>query len=375
MLSIRQYFLKIIISFVSLITLSSCGTNHDFSAHHKSTPTNIAILLSSSEDDAHMSAEYAKMLKMGLSDGAKTSIKVKTYNYQNQEQLEESINKIFDQGTDIIIGAISSEDASIVSNKTRNKGTILLSMSNNPVLAGDKVFVFGHAPVRQLEQITHYFLNNKHQHYIALLPSGKYSDNISAILQDILENKDARLSHVKFYTDSEEDIARSVHAVSNAVDRINENDFNLKQPVILIADDKEPLKILYKNLKEHNLDKRAIIAGDGSIDIDSFVPLDIIFTGSSQIDNNMLLRSVNLDINHISFMHAISYDLGKMTSQYIGQSYDKEKFLSRLNSESFIGMSGKIAFVDSIAQREYDIIKKENGSYVVQNQLISTNPK
>jgi len=369
MLSIKRYFQKFIISFVSITLLSSCSQINGITNKNIATPANVAILLPSSEIDTKISAEYSKMVKMGLADGAKTQIKVTTYNYADQEQLLESLSKIFDQGTDVIIGPISSEDTDIVSSKTRNNGVIVLSMSNNPVLASKGTFVCGHAPMRQLEQIMNYLLDNDYKNYIALLPSGKYSNTVSAILQDMISNKDASLSRIKFYNDSKEDIEKSVRVVSDAVNHLNENDFNLKQPVVLIADDNEALQILYKDFKKYNLDKKAIIAGDSRIDIDSSFPVDITFTGSLNMANgDMILRSVNLNVNHVSFMHAIAYDLGKITAEYIGNGYNIRKFLNRMNSgELSSGMSGEISFTDSIAKRKYAILKKEKGGYVEQS--------
>jgi hypothetical protein len=63
-------------------------------------------------------------------------------------------------------------------------------------------------------------------------------------------------------------------------------------------------------------------------------------------------------------MHALAYDLGKVTASYIGEEFALERFLNRMKSrQPYIGLSGNIHFVDSIAQRQYDIIRKENGIY------------
>jgi hypothetical protein len=53
-----------------------------------------------------------------------------------------------------------------------------------------------------------------------------------------------------------------------------------------------------------------------------------------------------------------------MTGTYIGDQYSSVNFLARLNSsEPYIGIAGKTYFIDSIAQRGYDIIKREGRTY------------
>ena len=89
------------------------------------------------------------------------------------------------------------------------------------------------------------------------------------------------------------------------------------------------------------------------------------FTGSlNTLNSNVPERAKALGINHMSFMHLLSYDLGRMTASFIGNEFDLSRFLNRINNrQNYIGLSGNIHFIDSIAQRQYDIIRKENGAY------------
>ena len=123
-------------------------------------------MLPLSGSEAALGKEYAQMIKLGLADGAKTKIRVTTYDSANPETLSKSLDKILEDGVDIIIGPVYSEETKAVAEKVKGKGTIVISLSNNPVLADKQTYVFGHAPMRQLEQITNYFLEKKHQNYI-----------------------------------------------------------------------------------------------------------------------------------------------------------------------------------------------------------------
>ncbi|MDA9163464.1 penicillin-binding protein activator [Rickettsiaceae bacterium] len=369
MLNIKQKLIKFTLSFVAMLTISACDQIKDFSSLKNVMGKNVidvAILLPMSGPEAELSKEYAQMIKIGLSDSAQSKIRVTTYDSSSEKKLTLSLDKILEKGTDIIVGPIYSRATKEVAKKVKGKGTIVLSLSNNPVLADNQVFVYGHAPMRQLEKLTNHFLDNEYKNYIALLPAGRYSSSVSKILQSMITSRDATLARIEFYGNAPEDIERAISVVSNNVDSLNENAFNIKKPVILIADDAATLELMYGSVRKYNLDKKAIIAGDSRADIDYSEPVDITFTGSLNItDTNLTMRSMKAGISHISFMHAVSYDAGKMLGTYIGQTYNKNRLLNRMNAaEPFIGISGSIYFVDSIAQRNYDIISKDNGKYI-----------
>jgi hypothetical protein len=77
----------------------------------------------------------------------------------------------------------------------------------------------------------------------------------------MITNRSGTLARVEFYGNSPEEMAKSVRLISDAVDNLNEDSFNLKQPVILVADDSATLEVFYNSAKNYNLDKKAIIAG------------------------------------------------------------------------------------------------------------------
>ena len=138
-----------------------------------------------------------------------------------------------------------------------------------------------------------------------------------------------------------------------------------------MGDDQENLKRIYTIASNFNLDKKVIIAGDNRIDTEQNQSFDIIYTGATDLDNvDLKQKARDLGIHHFSFMHALAYDAGKIIASNITNNYNKETFLTRLkNSEKFQGVSGEIYFIDSIAQRKYTIIRKQNGVYTVQDSF------
>ena len=373
MINIKQKFTKFIISFCFLLALSACESSSSNTNSKKNlsnnTVTEVALLLPLSGENELLGKQYAGMIKMGLGDGAKTKIKVNSYDCSDEIKLKESIKRILEQKTKIIIGPIYSKDTKVLSAAIKDKDVIALSLSNDPTLADNNMFIFGHAPMRQIEQITTYLINNEYKNYVILLPTGRHTQIVSKIIQNIIANKDATLSRMEFYNTTDEDIEKAVNVVSDTVSNLNEQDEILKRPVVIVGDDPENLKRVYQFAKNFNLDKKAVIAGDNRIDVVDDKQFEIIYTGSITLENgNIKQRAANLGINYLSFMHALAYDAGKIVASNIVGNYSKEDFLTRLkSSKKFLGVSGKIHFIDSIAQREYEIIKKQNGIYTLQD--------
>ncbi len=372
MTNITKKTLNFILSFICLVSFSACQTTTK-NAEKLPMIMEIAVLLPMSGPNSATGHQYNELIKMGLEDGSKTHINVTTYDGSDEAHALEAMDKIIKRGTKIILGPLYSPITSQIATKAKNHGIIVITMSNNPALADSKLFVFGHAPLKQLALIINYFLNNDYKNFIALLPAGEHSVQSNKIIQDMVIKGNATLVRSEFYLNLPESINKSVKLVSDSVDNLNEIEDSMTKPVIYLSDDPKNLNLIFNSIHKYNLDKKAIIAGDNRIDIEYPENIDIIFSGSLNFLNSDISdRAKKFGINHMSFMHLIAYDLGRMTASFIGDEPDLEQFLARINSKvPYIGVSGNIRFIDSIAQREYDIIKRENGEYTT----ISPSPR
>lgn len=363
---IKQKFLNTIVSFICCIILVGCQSNREVATPLERQKTiEIAILMPLTGDNAALGQQYNKLIKIGIEDGLQSYVHVTSYDGSDEKQIAAAMDKIIERKTKIILGPLSANLASMIANKAKAYDIIVITMSNNPVLADTEFFVFGHAPLKQLTKIINYFVNNDYSHFITLLPEGQNSKATNQIIQDLLIQKNAYLVRSEFYSNLPESINKAVANISKRVDNLNEQEDVSKKPVIYISDDSKNMNLLFDSISKYNLDKKAIIVGDNRIDIDYPDQVNITFTGSLNIlNNNIVERSKDIGINHLSFMHAMAYDLGKMTAKYIGTDFNKERFLAVINSKiPYVGISGNIHFIDSIAQREYSIIKKENSVY------------
>ena len=362
-----KHTLRIILSFFCLIYLSSCQTPKEYpisSPKKEQKEIELAILMPIHGPDSIVGKQYKDLIKMGLNDGIKSYIHVTSYDGSDEKNVLSAMDKIVARKTKIILGPLYSNFTSLIAEKAKANDIIIITMSNNPALAEDKLFVFGHAPLKQLIHIVNYYASNDHKNFMALLPKGKHSRNISQVMQNILIQKNASLSHTEFYNDNPESIAKAVRNISDNTDIINECNDTTK-PVIYLSDDPKNLNLLADSIRKYNLDKKAILIGDNRIDIDYPENIDISFTSSlNLLNSNIPGRAKDLGINHMGFIHLLAYDLGRMTANYIGNEFVSERFLNRINSrQPYVGLSGNTHFIDGVAQRWYDIIRKENGVY------------
>jgi hypothetical protein len=375
MINIKQRFYKIIILFFSFFIVS-CQTNNNTQKIVKQeniiteidniihNEIEIALLIPKTDNPSYK--DYENLIKMGLEDGLKTHVHITSYD-ASDEKLQIAMSKIIERNTKIILGPIYSKQVKSIANEAKKHNIIMITMSNDPSVADSKLFVFGHAPLKELNRILTYFLDNQYKNFIMFLPSGQYSLNINQIVQNMLIERNATLVKTIFYTSEAESINQAINILSNRVDNLNELIENTTKPVIYIgSDSNKSLNLIFNLLRHNHLDRKAVIIGDNKIDIDYQSDLSINFTGSLNfLSNDIVERAKYLGIPHLSFMHLMSYDLGKMTANYIGNNFNEEQFLARMNSQTpYIGISGDIYFIDSIAQRKYDIIRKIADQYI-----------
>lgn len=307
-------------------------------------------------------------IQLGLSETSSIDMNVTSYDIANTANLENIVDKILTKNTQIVLGPLYSASTKTVAEMIKLKTTpndrpTILTLSNDPLLVDDNLFVFGHVPLAQNKRIVEYFLSKNYKHFISLLPSSQYSKSLVSLMQDMIWKQHAIFSRSSFYKSLDpHSIEQAIQEVDDIVDRLNEMDEIENKPVIYISDDPQNLHIIFTSLIAHQLDKKAKIIGDNRIDIEYPGNLDITFTGSVHAINSPIkAAAANLGVNHILFLHSIAYDLGKMVGSYIKESFHKDSFLARIKGkDQYFGTSGLIHFEDNIAIREYDIINRIN---------------
>ena len=355
-------FIKVILGFVVAVMLSACASD----APKNMKVTNIAILMPITGQNAQLGQRLASMVELGLGDGLEGNIKVMTYDVAEESRIPMIVNKMKARGTMLVLGPIFSANAQVIIPQIEPYGITMITLSNNPALASSNVYVFGHAPMKQTQRMMGYMLDKGYKEYMMLLPASKYSSEMTAVVANMVAEKGGKLVQSEFYSDKQESIELAVQNIANAVQNINELDDASNKPVLYISDDSALLQRVVAALKEHNLDVGAVIVGDDKLDSEHDQSLAFLFTGSMQAHSDDLAsRAQNIiGTKYLNYLDLAAYDLGKITAYNLGQGLARDQFLARLNSgHVYIGASGSIKFVSGVADRKYDIIKRDSNGY------------
>lgn len=360
-------YIRHIYLFISLFLINACSTTN-FQTRDQLYDVEVAILMPTTGPEANDSAEYIYMLKRGLADGAQARLNIEVYDAATPEILSQSLEKIFDKGTDIILGPTYSDPTKIVVEQIAGKTAIAFSLSNNPALANKQNYIFGHAPMRQLQQLVQFACDKKYQNFITLLPEGRWAQRTNKIVEEFIKSNGKKLNSSIFYSgDDNESLAEAVNRASTIVDQLNEDVNSNTKPVIILSDDRKTLDKLLDIVKLYKLDKKAVLISDNRANFEADSPIDIIYTGSTElIESNFLAKSYRAGITEVNFMHILCYDLGKMVSSNIGKYYNRDQFIERINDhQGFAGIAAKNTyFIDNIAKRKYQIIQRKGNKYI-----------
>lgn len=333
--------------------------------------TNIAILMPTTGPNAKLGQRLASMIELGIEDALEGNIKVVTYDIAEEARIPVIVNKMKVRGTRLVLGPIFSNDAQQIISQIQPYGITMFTLSNNPVLGSQHTYVCGHAPMKQTKRMISYMIDKGYKDYIMLLPATKYSREMSVVVANMLQEKEAKLVQSEYYTDKKESIEVAVQNVANIVQNINESEDSDTKPVIYISDDAIVLRELVETIKKSNLDIQSIIVGDDKIDLEYEMPFTFLFTGSMEArkDNILARAQPIIGMTHLNYLDLIAYDIGKITANTLGQGLEHDQFLARLNSgHTYVGASGVIKFVESVADRKYEIIKHDDSGYHLVDQ-------
>lgn len=359
--------LKKYILILLTIFISSCETNQNtIQAKKAKVYTEVAIMLPLSGKDSKQATKLLRLIKQGLQDGAKSNIKPIIYDCTTNNMSVAAINDIVKNHVKIIIGPLFSPTTALIAETAKKNSITVITLSNNPALADKNVYVFGHAPTKQMSRIINYHLNKQYENFFTLLPNGEHSQNVASLIQNMANNKGSSLIKAEFYQPDMKSIQRAVRNIRDAVDVLNEDSSFKKKPVIYIGDHQDNLKILYDYFYEYNLDNKAEIIGDNRLNFHFSKPINLNYTGSINIEiskeKSKLERLTGGE--KLNYLEGLSYDLGLIVASAIGYKYQKDKFIEQLNdSDGYMGITGIVRFNKRLAERKYDIIKKVGDKY------------
>lgn len=355
---------KALLTLSLMLFLQSCAT--ETQPTEEEPPVKIAVLLPLSGPKREESSALAEMIRQGVYDALRVRADLHFYDVSNETLAKDSMARVVASGTKIILGPATSEATQLIAPIAEKNDIDVISLSNNPALISKNIFVFGHQPMKQTEILLDNFLRHNYRHFITLTPQGNYYKSVSDVIKDDVISHNGTFVGAYHYGADPESIAKSVQFISKLVDNLNEDPENENKPVIYISGLDKNLHLLYNAIIAANLDKKAVICGDNGIDIDYPGDITLYFPASNNIVASGLHDKAYklLGRRYLSAFEILAYDAGYITATSLQEQYSAATFRRRLKSSSgFIGLSGVTYLGSQLAERNYDIIKREHNKY------------
>lgn len=346
-------FLKIILLILLCLKLSACGKSLSQQYYSKPEPIEIAILMPLTGINAKQGKEYDRLIKAGLIDNLKNNIKVTSYDGANEALSSTAMDKIIEQRTKIVLGPLTSSLTKTIAPKAKEHGIIVISMSNDPALADSNLYIFGLAPFEQTKQLIKHFTNEYSKDFYTLLPSTSHSSSVNDVVRQSVVLHDNTFMRAEFYQNDADSMFQSIKNIQDTIDLRS----TCSKGIVYLSDDGERLELLYNEMAEQNLGSDALLIGDNRINISNIRSNEIYFTGGAKAYQTPLYERLTELVDQVPLtMHILAYDLGTMVAKNI-DNFSYNNFRHNL-SKPYDGLSGYVKFVDSVAQRQYDIIKR-----------------
>lgn len=322
----------------------------------------IGVILPLSGDNQQLGERLKTIILAAKKNENKRKINFVFYDSISNDSIKNAIEDMAQRNIKIILGPIFTNTTSMVAKHAKEHGMQVFSLSNNPALAHDNVYIFGHMPGKEILRIINYFVSNDHNNFLTILPAGNKSYNSAQIINNMLKQHNLQLHSSEYYSDLDESIDKSVRNISEIVANLNEDFLNKNQPVIFVNDDPHYLAKLFDYFAKYNLFQQAKIVGSSLINIQSEIDnIRYFYTGSLNYQENNLAIFKEGYINQLDFL---AYDLALILATALKDGYHPERFDNIIfNETGFVGVSGSFKFDKNVTTRNYDIIMRNNNNY------------
>ncbi|MBT5654121.1 MAG: penicillin-binding protein activator [Alphaproteobacteria bacterium] len=333
-------------------SLSKAGSKRE-------VPFRVALLLPLSGPHSKLGKSMLKAAELSLFESEGQNVEFSPHDTKGSvEGAKAAVQTALKKQPDLILGPLLSDQVKAVTPLAWGSGVPVLSFSNDTSVAGDNVFVMGHPPREQTEQILNYALEQKLFRYVIVAPTNTYGDTVVKTVKDILrENPTARLNEVISYEGD-------VNTIKNKLASLDLREID----AILIPEGGYALTQIVKYIATESTDPHR-----GSI-------RSVRLLGTSQWDEDALLRDPHLygawfvapplkkrrafeETYKANYKEAplrlanLSYD-GIHISKKLAEQENQSVSETLTQIQGFSGLDGRLKFdAEGIPKRELAIIE------------------
>ncbi len=172
-----------------------------------------------------------------------------------------AVQEAINQGATFVIGPLFSQSVNIAAPITRQHNINMLTFSNNKVVAGNGVYLFGFMPEEQVNRIAEYAYLHNLQRVALLAPNDSYGEKVKKTLIESYTLKGGVVAPAELYAPSPGNIDAAVSRLAAAYNSMSED---RRFQAIFIADGGNQLKNIVSSLQKSHIDlKKVKLLGTG----------------------------------------------------------------------------------------------------------------
>ncbi|UTW55484.1 penicillin-binding protein activator [Kordiimonas sp. SCSIO 12610] len=187
-------------------TLQSKGDGSDNKVQVK-----IAILLPLTGDVGETGKALLNAATMALFDAYDPRLQLLPYDTKASiEETEIATHKALNDGADIIIGPLLSENVKAAGSIAGSANIPLLGFSNDYTAASPNSFILGFLPENEVRRVVNYAVANGYEKFAGLFPEGRYGDQVRMAYGLAVNNNDAEVSTIETYQNDADQVFEPV---------------------------------------------------------------------------------------------------------------------------------------------------------------------
>ena len=168
----------------------------------------VALLVPLSGGNAGVGQSIANATMLALLDT--NSEQVRITNYDTANGAAAAARRAIDEGAQLILGPLLSDDVRAVAPIARAAKIPVISFSNDTGVAGDGTYLMGYIPTQSIERVVGYAKMQGAVSFAGLVPNGLYGQRVSTSFLRAVEDASGQVVSLKAYGRSRSEITAAV---------------------------------------------------------------------------------------------------------------------------------------------------------------------
>lgn len=176
----------------------------------------IAVLLPLTGEVADTGKALLNAATMALFDAHDPRLQIIPYDTQaNIDQTENVVKQALDEGADIIIGPLLSENVKAAALIAGEKNIPLLGFSNDYTAASDNSFILGFLPENEVRRVVNHAVENGYKKFAGLFPEGRYGSQVRIAYGMAVNSNYAEISTIETYQNDADQVFEPVKSLAD----------------------------------------------------------------------------------------------------------------------------------------------------------------